>query len=365
LNQTTVEIVITIHTSPMHDYISGIQQIGIGVKDASKCLHEYSTLFGMDALVFDDVSEASLMTRYTGGQVYKRRAFLSLNLKGGGGFEIWQFQNRTPAESIKKPEYGDLGIYAAKLKCSNINEAYGQFSHVEGLQISSLKRDEKGDDHFWVKDNNDNLFNVVTGNHWFQKSTKVVGGVTGAVIGVSDMDKAIAFYASLLNIDDVIYDYTGVADSGAENEKRTYRKVLLQKHPSVKGAFGKLLGSIEIELVQCLHRTPVKIYGNRFWGDCGFIHLCFDVFDMCALKKHAEQQGYKFTVDSINSFEMDNASGRFCYMEDPDGTLIELVETHKVPVFKKLGLYLNLKKRNLEKPLPDWMIKMLALSKVK
>jgi hypothetical protein len=27
---------------------------------------------------------------------------------------------------------------------------------------------------------------------------------------------------------------------------------------------------------------------------------------------------------------MDNASGRFCYIEDPDGTLIELVETHKV-----------------------------------
>ena len=62
---------------------------------------------------------------------------------------------------------------------------------------------------------------------------------------------------------------------------------------------------------------------------------------------------------------MENASGRFCYLEDPDGTLIELVETHKVPVMKKLGIYFNLKKRNLEKPLPDWMIKLLSLSKVK
>jgi hypothetical protein len=33
---------------------------------------------------------------------------------------------------------------------------------------------------------------------------------------------------------------------------------------------------------------------------------------------------------------MDNASGRFCYVRDPDGTLIELdQETHKVPIFKK------------------------------
>jgi hypothetical protein len=47
-----------------------------------------------------------------------------------------------------------------------------------------------------------------------------------------------------------------------------------------------------------------------------------------------------FTVDSNNSFEMDNASGRFCYIEDPDGTLIELVETHKVPILKKFGSWI-------------------------
>jgi hypothetical protein len=41
-------------------------------------------------------------------------------------------------------------------------------------------------------------------------------------------------------------------------------------------------------------------------------------------KSHAEKQQHFFTVDSNNSFEMDNASGRFCYIEDPDGTLIEL-----------------------------------------
>jgi hypothetical protein len=59
---------------------------------------------------------------------------------------------------------------------------------------------------------------------------------------------------------------------------------------------------------------------------------------------------------------MDNASGRFCYIEDPDGTLIELVETHKVPILKKVGWYLIAETKS-RKPLPDWM--MLALSKVK
>jgi hypothetical protein len=29
----------------------------------------------------------------------------------------------------------------------------------------------------------------------------------------------------------------------------------------------------------------------------------------------------------------------FCYIEDPDGTLIELVETHKSAIFKKIGWF--------------------------
>jgi catechol 2,3-dioxygenase-like lactoylglutathione lyase family enzyme len=349
----------------MQDYISGIQQIGIGVKNASVCLHQYAKLFGMKTLVFDDISEATLMTSYTGGKIFKRQALLALNMRGGGGFEIWQFQNREPAEPLLLPQYGDLGIYAAKIKCADVAKAHQEFSSLADIVTSPLYKDAKDDFYFWVKDGHNNVFNVVSGNHWFLPKGSCVGGVTGAVIGVSDMDRSVAFYQSLLNIDSVVYDVIVANESGFSPQPQRCRKVLLQKHPNGKGAFGKLLGSVEIELVQCLDRTPNKIYANRYWGDCGFIHLCFDVFDMCGLKQHLNQQGHAFTVDSVDSFGMENAAGRFCYLEDPDGTLIELVETHKVPILKKFGLYLNLKKRNLEKPLPDWMIKLLALSKVK
>ena len=50
-----------------------------------------------------------------------------------------------------------------------------------------------------------------------------------------------------------------------------------------------------------------------------------------------ETAGYTFTVDSASSFSMENSSGRFCYTEDPDGALIEFVETHQLPIFKKIG----------------------------
>ena len=42
----------------------------------------------------------------------------------------------------------------------------------------------------------------------------------------------------------------------------------------------------------------------------------------------------------------------FSYIEDPDGTLIEFVETHKLPIIEKLGWYMKLKGRDPKKSLP-------------
>ena len=341
----------------MHHYLSGIQQIGIGVTDAEKAMQTYKHLFGMDVLIFDDVAQASLMTKYTGDKVYNRRAILTMNLKGGGGLEIWQFLDRTPTKS-NEIKLGDLGISAAIIKSDNIQKSYTRLKNITSITVSEIENCKSGVSFFWVNDG-ENLFKVVPQNDWFQNGSHDLGGIIGSVIGVSNMEKSLHFYQQILGLDIVLYDY-----EFSENNIK-YRKIGLQKKATGKGAFNKLLGNITVELIQNLDQKSTKIYENRFWGDCGFIHLCFDVLDMDALKIHAENHNYKFSVDSNNTFAMDNASGRFCYIEDPDGTLIELVETHKVPIFKKIGWYLDLRKRNQEKPLPNWMIKMLALSKVK
>jgi catechol 2,3-dioxygenase-like lactoylglutathione lyase family enzyme len=349
----------------MDDYITGIQQIGIGVKNLRESTLLYKDIFGLDVLIFDDTSDAHLMTQYTGGKVYNRQAVLTMNLSGGGGFEVWQYNNKEPKENIHTIKYGDIGIYAAKIKCRDINEAYAYLSTKANLTIYNIQKDPEGNKHFWVKDNFGNCFNVVKGHEWFKHSSAKTGAVTGAVIGVSDMEKSIIFYTNFLGIAETVYDVNGFYSHNDESKKINCRKVLLRKKVTGNGAFNKLLGAVEIELVQSFEGNSNKIFYDRFWGDCGFIHLCFDVLNMDGLKEHASSMGIKFTVDSHESFAMANASGRFCYAEDPDGTLIELVETHKIPVYKKLGLYLNLKNRNQQKPLADWIINLLSLSKVK
>lgn len=347
----------------MHDYVTGIQQVGVGVADAQAGKLLYKEMFGLEALIFDDVAEAALMTQYTGGKVHSRRAALTMNMNGGGGFEIWQYKSRTPKPPTNVPLYGDYGINAPKIKCRDITKAYEHFTTL-GKELSPIKSDPVGVQHFWVKDDYGNLFNIVLGTHWFQDTGNNIGGVSGAVVGVEDIDKAIVLYRDVLGLSETTYDVTNTFTDNPYGSHKC-RRVLLKKPQSGKGGFGKLLGSVEIELIQVMDREPVRIFDNRYWGDLGFVHLCFDIINMDGLKELAKEKGFKFSVDSENSFDMESAAGRFCYIESPEGTLIELVETHKVPIMKKLGLYINLKKRNLEKPLPNWMVKLLALSKVK
>jgi catechol 2,3-dioxygenase-like lactoylglutathione lyase family enzyme len=289
-----------------------------------------------------------------------------MNLSGGGGFEIWQFTSRTPTKQ-NAPQFGDIGIFATKIKSRNVKAAHQHFNTFSNIQVSELLETPDDRLHFWVTDPYGNHFNIVEGDEWFKRGQQICGGVVGAVIGVSNLDESLTFYKDILGIDEVVYSGTAPAiDLPLQSQQgQTFKRALLKKQVSNKGAFSKLLGSVQIELVEALDFQPKKIYQDRFWGDCGFIHLCFDVLNMDSLKQKFNSAGYNFTVDSANSFSMGTSAGRFCYVEDHDGTLIELVETHKVPILKKLNWSLNLKTRKNEGPLPDWMIGMLALNKIK
>ncbi len=343
--------------------ITGIQQVGIGVVNTIDAKYYYKDIFGMDVLIFDDTAYASLMKQYTGNEIHQRNAILTMNLCGGGGFELWQFISRSP--QAYEAKFGDKGIFSIKIKCRNTNDAHAHFKRKAGLTVYELMISPLGELHFWIKDKYGNFFNIAESNHWFKKNNCINGGVYGAVIGVSNMNASLKFYESLLGIHEVVYDITSTFADAPQNSKDLFRRVLIRKNKSPCGAFTNLLGGVEIELVQNINKDSKRIFAERYWGDCGFIHLCFDVTDMDALKKLSEKTGYKFTVDSKSSYAMDTAAGRFCYVEDPDGTLIELVETHKIPIIKKWNWHIDLKKRKYQKPLPAWMINMLSLNKVK
>ncbi len=347
--------------------IAGIQQIGIGIPDVHKAFDWYREHFGMDIPIFEEAAEANLMLRYTGGKPHQRHAILALNMRGGGGFEIWQYTSRTPEESKFKLQVGDLGFYCARIKTIDVKGTY-TFMKSRGVNlVSELTKDPGGNETFYLRDPWDNLFQIVKSDSWFGKGFRLTGGQAGCMIGVSDMEKSKKFYAEILGYDTVIYDREGVFEDikNLPSGEHRVNRVLLKHSKPRCGAFSRLLGSSEIELIKVYDRTPRKIFENRFWGDCGFIHLCFDITNQPAMKKICTEKGHPYTVDSGSTFDMGEAAGHFSYIEDPDGALIEFVETKRIPILKKLGWYLDLNKRDATKPLPDWMLKALKFSRVK
>ena len=347
--------------------ISGIQQVGIGVQNVYEAWTWYRHFFGTDVPIFDEEAVAGLMLPYTGGQPQSRHAVLAMNMQGGGGFEIWQYTKRTPQYPKEEIQLGDTGIFALKIKCLNIEKIFNKFQEYEADLLSSIEKTPCGDACFWVKDPWNNIFQVIQAGDFFQKTGKLTGGTYGVVMGVTDIEKTTALYRDVLGYDQVVYDKTSVFNDmkGLPSGNLPCNRVLLRHSSPRVGAFSRLLGATEIELIQVFERKPNKIFKDRFWGELGFIHLCFDVNGMEALKNRLNTEGYPFTVDSANSFDMGEAAGRFAYIEDVDGTLIEFVEAHKIPILKKLGWYLSLKNRAPEKPLPNWMLKAMGLNRVR
>jgi catechol 2,3-dioxygenase-like lactoylglutathione lyase family enzyme len=347
--------------------ISGIQQIGLGVPDVQLGWKWVRKTFGFDVPIFQDAGDAPFMTKYTGGNVQSRTATLAVNLMGGGGFEIWQYTSRRPQPPDFTPCLGDLGIFAARIKARDINAAYSRVKRENADILRGIQNDPAGTPCFFVQDPFGNLFQVIEDQSFFMKKPHATGGVAGCMIGVSDIDNARNVYTGILGYDTVEYDTSGTFDDleALPGGSEPVRRVLLGHSEERKGAFSRLLGPTKLELIQSTDRQPRKIFENRLWGDLGFIHLCFDVRGFGTLEHVCKEKGAPYTVSSGDAFDMGEASGPFSYIEDPDGTLIEFVETHKIPINKAKGKYLNLLDRDPEKPLANVMLKALRFGRVK
>lgn len=362
--------------------ISGIQQVGVGCENFEAAWKWYIEMFQMNVRILEDDTVAAQMLPYTGGVPQKRHACIAVNLQGGGGFEIWQYSERKPQPCSFDVEAGDLGINCAKLRTRNADafrkEIYGKIAsgaHTpknkrNSPKVSEVYKTPDGKKGFTVLDPWGNYFQVVEDEYVFIEQHTLGGGIAGATTGCTDIDRTLPLYRDLLGYDTVIYDKTDVFEDmkfmkGGEGR---FRRVLLGHSQARRGAFAPLFGSSTIELIQALDRTPRKIYEGRFWGDPGFIQICFDVTNMRELEKKCNALGFPFTVDSCQDdghFDMGEASGHFTYIEDPDGTLLELVEAHKLTIMKRPHIFINMLKRNREKAFPKFFFRLMGMSKVK
>lgn len=345
--------------------IGGILQVGIGVTDMPSARTWYHQNLNFSAQVLEERTVTGLMKAYTGGQAHERQAAITMNMAGAGGLEVWQYLSRKPKQPSNPIALGDFGIFAVKLKTPNIQQAHNQLNH---LHPSEIEPSISGKASFTFEDLYENYFQVVEGDGYFERP-KTTSGIYGVIIGCSDISRSIKFYTEVLGyelqteIEGIPLDLKSWRGSDGR-----FKRAWLSKPTAAIGGFSKFLGNTEIELVQALDRKGTKIYKDRYWGDPGFIHVCYDVRDMDKLSEHCEKMGHPFVLDSFEtekgeSFNMGKVTSRVAYIDDPDGTAIEFVETHKVPILPALGISINLQSGN-NKDVPTWLLKLIKLKKV-
>jgi catechol 2,3-dioxygenase-like lactoylglutathione lyase family enzyme len=297
--------------------------------DDEKIIESLCVQFDIDIIVFNDSAEAKLMTRYTGGEVHKRTAYLAVNMCGGGGFEIWQYTSRVAQPSSLPITLNSPGIVAIKMKTFDIEKSLAFMIAKKVTIFQPIKTDVKGKRHFWVKDPYNNLFQIVEDDFWFvhpSENSSNTGGVAGAVIVVSNMEASLKFYKEVLNYGEVVYDESGLFDDlqhipGGNGQ---LRRALLTQDIPVKGPFSRMLGPSYVELIETpLSASTPSIFKDRYWGDLGFIHLCYDITDMQIHENLCNKFGYPLTVNGTisnsngtNGIIMTDAM-RVTYFQDP------------------------------------------------
>ncbi len=348
--------------------IHGMQHIGLATKDMDRSLKLYRQLFGMDIPFFDSIQDAPLMDSHTRGETISKRASMVLNLQGGCAFEVLRAASFEPVAANWKLGIGDLGITTVQMKTPNISRMHEHARSVLGNDCDSeISVTPWGDDTFYLKDCDGNVFQILEASDWFGNTGHPSGGVMGCSIGVSDMEKSLALYADNLGFDQVLFDETNTFTDWQHlvHGAQRFRRVRLTQSTPGAGGFGTLTGQTFIELIQAEDRDGKFIFQDRIWCDLGFAHLGFDVRGMSALEAKLEQQGFPFRCDTADAIGMGETKVHCTYIDDPDECWLEMIEVYKVPIIEKWGIFLDVQKRGQDQPLPRWMLKSLRFSRIK
>jgi catechol 2,3-dioxygenase-like lactoylglutathione lyase family enzyme len=150
-------------------------------------------------------------------------------------------------------------------------------------------------------------------------------GVHHGGIGVSDIERSLKFYSECLGFSDVLFDYTGPLP-GMERvtgwPQTTARVVFIgnpQRDP---------LGLGKLKLVQLLApQGPAPIPEGFRWGELGVSEVSILCHGAELVMEELKRKGCReiMPVESflVPPFNHESAAG---YVEDPDGTKVELVE---------------------------------------
>ena len=350
--------------------IHGIQHIGIGVKDFDTMWDFYRRTLHFNVPLSRAHSVADRMGSLTGGD-HKRKVVIALNLLGGGLIEILQFTSKEPVSSphVAWDRYGFLSF---ALKVIDLDAACAQIedsgAEVIVAPAPMAPAEEDGWRQLYFRDPEGNMLSLVEApeiDFAFKRTGSNIGGILFPTVGVSSMERSLAFYRGILDYTRVVYDWQGedprlASLPGAGGVP--IRRVLLARDREPTSLFRYYLDGGMIELIEVPKAAGSHLYADRDWGDQGIMELCLDVNAIGATYQNLISRGAEPVIEPEDEdFDMGGGSSAlFAYVQDPDGTWIELAEIISFNIF--LGLKFNLRKRGSQRPLSPTLLRLLRFA---
>ncbi len=144
----------------------------------------------------------------------------------------------------------------------------------------------------------------------------MVTGFNHSGFVVQDLDVMVAFYSDALGLS-VIREVDSIAPPTGD-------------HTGFPGARRKLVfvgkpgGGHMLELVHYI--DPPSPKGHLQRHQLGAAHICFNVDDLASLRDRLTERGIRFVTQPIFREAADGGRSGICYIQDPEGNWVELVE---------------------------------------
>ncbi len=316
--------------------INALQHIGQGVWDIDVTYDFYKKHLGYKFKI-NDLTIADEDMAQVIGSVETIRAIMALNVKGGGVLELVEHKSSPIRPCLEGGGYGNYGILEVGYEVRRIEEVISDFQGRGIHMLTPVCEIQLLDGRCWLYSylrDPDGLTlqlieDIKPGRPQYRKPE--VQGVVHVGVGVSNLERSMRFYKSVLGFDRLLYKFQGyIPEMNELIGKPLPMKLAILERSRPYCRIHSFLPAGAIKLFEVPGYEGRHIYQGRRWGDIGCMELGLDVSNLEAVVDNVKGKGVKVYLPPVEIDMGSGSKGMIAYIRDPDGTIIELVEVKTV-----------------------------------
>jgi catechol 2,3-dioxygenase-like lactoylglutathione lyase family enzyme len=298
---------------------SGVHHVAIGVKNFDLMQSFYRDVLGISKVFveFPEIEHKPLSELVRMPHVVFKGVML-FHPAGGMIVELVKMTNPVPRPVRNDFRYGDIGLNKIIIYVNELEHFYIEYK--DRINFCSKPKMAKvpglGDYHFvYCKDPEGNLIEFIANSN--VKTQTGYGGVYGAGIGVTDLERSMSFYQSKMAFDQVIIKphekFSGHVDEITGYKNTKVRSCMLSSSQ----------GGGVIELFEAIKPRGRSIPFSTIWGDLGYLQVCLNGNDIIEIADYCRREGIE-VIAGPNTAD-DDLAPSLVYLRDPDGLMLEYI----------------------------------------